>query len=135
MPDTLLVRLKPYDKKKGHVLKTYGEGNMTFKSPTWYEVPRPVAEHLRQVHQKPEDLSTPYAFDVCTQEEAKHLQETERKARLKEADPEAPIRATRLEGDDATSGTMTTDDLPRNLPGAPKRVSARSTRAPRPGEK
>ena len=72
MTDTLLVRLKPYDPRRGHVLRRYTYAGIKFQEERgWYRVERPVAEYLRAVREVPSDRYAPLAFDVCTEAEAK----------------------------------------------------------------
>jgi hypothetical protein len=74
MTDTLLVRLKPYDPRRGHVLRRYTYAGIKFQDERgWYRVERPVAEYLRAVREVPSDRYAPLAFDVCTEAEAKAL--------------------------------------------------------------
>ena len=74
MTDTLLVRLKPYDPRRGHVLRRYTYAGIKFQEERgWYRVERPVAEYLRAVREVPSDRYAPLAFDVCTEAEAKAL--------------------------------------------------------------
>ena len=69
--DTLLVRLKPYDPRRGHVLRRYTYGGIKFQQERgWYRVERPVAEYLRKIHQLHTDCYSQPAFDVCTEAEA-----------------------------------------------------------------
>lgn len=72
--DTMLVRLKHYDPRRGHVLRrfTYA-GVKIHEERGWYRVTTPVAEHLRTVRQVAGDDYSPLAFDVCTDDEAKAL--------------------------------------------------------------
>lgn len=71
MTDTLLVRLKPYDPRRGHVLRRYTYAGIKFQEERgWYRVERPVAEYLRAVREVPSDRYAPLAFDVCTEAEA-----------------------------------------------------------------
>lgn len=50
MTDTLLVRLKPYDPRRGHVLRRFTYAGIKFQEERgWYRVERPVAEYLRAV--------------------------------------------------------------------------------------
>ena len=52
MTDTLLVRLKPYDPRRGHVLRRYTYAGIKFQEERgWYRVERPVAEYLRAVRE------------------------------------------------------------------------------------
>lgn len=88
--ETLLVRLKPHDARRGHVLRRYTYLGIKFHEERgWYRVAKEVAEYLRGVHQVVADEYSPLAFDVCTDEEAKALdtrEETESKVRRAAAD-------------------------------------------------
>jgi hypothetical protein len=60
-----LVRLKPLDTKKGHVIQRYNTFSTLFDSSKgWYRVADEMAAHLAMVHQVPEDEDSPLAFDV-----------------------------------------------------------------------
>ena len=75
---TLLVRLKPYDHRRGHVLRRYTYAGIKFQVERgWSRVETPVGEYLRTVHQVPGDAYSPLAFDVCTEDEAKAIDATE----------------------------------------------------------
>lgn len=79
--ETLLVRLKPYDHRRGHVLRRYTYAGIKFQVDRgWSRVEKPVGEYLRGVHQIPGDTYAPLAFDVCTEEEAKSIDATETEA-------------------------------------------------------
>ena len=83
--DTMLVRLKRYDPRRGHVLRrfTYA-GVKIHEERGWYRVTKPVSEYLRTVRQVAGDEYSPLAFDVCTDDEAKALdtkEEVETKVR------------------------------------------------------
>jgi hypothetical protein len=118
--DTLLVRLKPHDARRGHVLRRYTYGGIKFHEERgWYRVSRDVAAYLKTVHQLPGDAYTPAAFDICTDEEAKQIdtrEESESKVR-KSASDELKLSPARGE-----QGALTTADLPeqaaRPQPGA-----------------
>lgn len=70
--ETLLVRLKAFDPRRGHVLRRYTYAGIRFVAERgWYRVEKPVADYLRAVHQVPGDEHTPLAFDVMTEAEAK----------------------------------------------------------------
>jgi hypothetical protein len=76
--ETLLVRLKPYDPRRGHVLRRYTYSGIKFQEERgWYRVEKPVAEYLRAVREVPTDRHSQLAFDVCTEAEAKALETTE----------------------------------------------------------
>jgi len=75
-----LVRLKPYDPKKGHVIQRYTAFAVRFEEARgWYKVSDEVATYLATVHQVPGDEDSPLAFDVCTDEEAQRLEAAEKK--------------------------------------------------------
>ena len=104
MTDTLLVRLKPYDPRRGHVLRRYTYAGIKFQEERgWYRVEKSVAEYLRSVRPVAGDEVTPLAFDVCTEEEAKALdvrEESEAKVRKAAADD---VRLTPARSDMATA--------------------------------
>ncbi len=88
--DTMLVRLKPYDPRRGHVLRrfTYA-GVKIHEERGWHRVTKAVADYLRGVRQVAHDEYSPLAFDVCTDEEAKALdarEEVETKVRRSATD-------------------------------------------------
>jgi hypothetical protein len=62
----MYVRIKPYNARKGHTLRSYTFGGMTFREEVgWYEVAEHVAQKLAGVHMNPESEDTPLAFDVA----------------------------------------------------------------------
>ena len=88
--ETMLVRLKPYDPRRGHVLRrfTYA-GVKIHEERGWHRVSKQVADYLRGVRQVNGDEYSPLAFDVCTDEEAKALdtrEEVESKVRKSATD-------------------------------------------------
>ena len=111
MTDTLLVRLKPYDPRRGHVLRRYTYAGIKFQEERgWYRVERPVAEYLRAVREVPSDRYAPLAFDVCTEAEAKALDAGEQEvAKVKKSATDdlkvVPARP---------ASSVTTEDLPRS---------------------
>jgi hypothetical protein len=75
-----LVRLKPLDAKKGHVIRRFTTFSTTFEEARgWYRVNEEMAAYLQTVHQVPNDEDTPKAFDVCTDEEAKAIEAAEKR--------------------------------------------------------
>jgi hypothetical protein len=71
---TLLVRLKPYDARRGQVLRRYTyRGIKLHEERGWYRVGKDVADYLRDVRQVAGDKHAPLAFDVCTEAEAQAL--------------------------------------------------------------
>ncbi|RJS14223.1 hypothetical protein DRW03_35200 [Corallococcus sp. H22C18031201] len=110
--NTLLVRLKSYDARRGHVLRRYTYAGIKFQEERgWYRVAKPVADYLRTVHQLPSDTYSPLAFDVCTEAEAKALDATEAdEAKTKRsASDELKLSPAR------PAGTLTTEDLPKPI--------------------
>ena len=74
--DTLHVRLKPHDPRRGHVLRryTYQPTDTRFEGIRgWYCVDKELGEQLRDVRQIATDPHSPRAFDVCTAEEAQRI--------------------------------------------------------------
>jgi hypothetical protein len=108
--DTLLVRLKPYDPRRGHVLRRYTYAGIKFQEERgWYRVEKVVAEYLRNVREVPSDRYSPLAFDVCTEAEAKALEaaETEASKVKRSATDNLKVVPAR------PAAAMTTDDLPK----------------------
>lgn len=83
--ETLLVRLKAYDPRRGHVLRRYTFAGIKFHEERgWYRVTRDVGDYLRTVRQVAEADYSPPAFDVYTDEEARAVdtrEEAENKVR------------------------------------------------------
>ena len=104
----MLVRLKPYDPRRGHVLRRYTyAGVKIHEERGWHRVTKDVAEYLRGVRQVANDSYSPLAFDVCTDEEAKELdarEEVETKVRRSATDD---VRLTPSRND----GVITTAQL------------------------
>lgn len=75
-----LVRLKPHEPKKGHVLQRYTAFSIRFEVRRgWYKVSDEIANYLATVHQTPGDEDSPQAFDVCTEEDAQRMEAAEKK--------------------------------------------------------
>lgn len=88
MAGTKYVRLKPYDPRRRHLLRSFmhGPSNQRFEEKRgWYVVPDPLAKYLSAVHQIESDPDSPLAFDVCTLEEAKAIDAREKKTAEKRA--------------------------------------------------
>lgn len=122
--DTLLVRLKPHDPRRGHVLRRFTYRGIKFHEERgWYVVDRAVADYLRKVPQRETDPHSPLAFDVATEEEAKGVDAREAdEAKLRKAAAEAPRVAT-------GRGDLTTEDV-RRAGGARGQTSENPTAAP-----
>jgi hypothetical protein len=81
MKTIMLVRLKPHDPKKRLLLKQYTYQGIRFQAGCgWYKVNGQVAAYLKGVHSIPGDEDTPLAFDVCTPDKARAMDENDRKA-------------------------------------------------------
>ena len=96
--ETMLVRLKPFDPRRGQVLRRFTYAGIKFHEERgWYRVEAPVAAYLRTVREVPGNELTPPAFDVCTEEEAKNLDvREESEARVRKSASEAAITTTAL---------------------------------------
>lgn len=111
--ETLLVRLKAYDARRGQVLRRFTYAGIKFQPERgWYRVEKTVAEYLRTVREQAGDAYSPLAFDVCSDAEAKTLDATEaEEAQVrKTASDELKIVQARA------SGAVTTEDLPKAAP-------------------
>ena len=96
MAEQMLVRIKPYNPKKGHVrrchiVQKYG---MRFKVDAgWYEVPAAVARELRKELTDANDPESAEIFDVMTKAQAQEtLQFEQMKVERLKASPEAAIK-------------------------------------------
>lgn len=78
MAETRLVRIKRGERKQGFLLRRYTYKGIKFVvEKGWYRVDKDVADHLEKVRQVPGDEHSREAFDVCTDEEAKAIDERE----------------------------------------------------------
>ncbi len=106
--ETMFVRLKPFNPKRGHLLRRYTFQGIKFHEERgWYRVSKDVAEHLKAVHQVAVDLHSPMAFDVCTEEQAKATDAKEVEAARVKKSPTDQLEVSVGRGD-----VMTTSDLP-----------------------
>ena len=97
--ETLFVRLKPYDPRRGHVIQRYIFGGIKFQVDRgWYRVTRDTAETLRGLHQCAYDDHSPAAFDICTLQEAQRLdaEELEPQARRRRASEDMEVSVFKL---------------------------------------
>jgi hypothetical protein len=104
--ETMLVRLKPFDPRRGNVLRRFTHAGIRFEDERgWYRVEAPVAGYLRTVRQRAVDEQSPLAFDVCTEDEARAL----------DARAEDAAKGRKAASDDikvsVARGTVTTSDL------------------------
>ncbi len=102
-----VVRLKPYNRRKGYVLRRYVLGNQKFMEDRWYHVGDAMAEKLAKVHSRPDHPEdSPLAFDVFdSHDEAKAQfaaeQEAEKKATVKNPEFVGSLTTADLESDAA----------------------------------
>ena len=122
-----LVRLKPHDPKKGHVIRRYTAFSIRFEEKRgWYKVSDEVATYLATVHQAPGDDDSPLAFDVCTEEEAQRVETAEKKKAEERARAAEPNVANPYDIS-AKPTDLTTADLPQPQP-KPARGEPRAQR-------
>ncbi len=114
MDNTLLVRLKPYDPRRGFVLRRFTYAGIRFQGERgWYRVEKPVAERLRATRSVASDPYSPLAFDVCTEAEAKALDNAEADAAKFKRSATDDLKVV------PARGSVTTEDLPKSTPSAP----------------
>jgi len=108
--ETLLVRLKAFDPRRGHVLRRYTYRGVKFDGAHgWYRVEKGVADYLRAVRQVDTDPHSPLAFEVATEADARRLDEEEAaQTRPTRATDEIPLAVPRS----PAAGAVTTADLP-----------------------
>lgn len=107
--ETLLVRLKPHDPRRGYVLRRYTYRGIKFQCERgWYRVEKPVADYLRRIRQVAGDEHSPPAFDVCTADEARALDAREKEGAVPRAAATDDIKVSPARAE----GTVTTEDLP-----------------------
>ncbi len=109
MGDAMLVRLKPFDPRRGQVLRRYTYRGVKFHEERgWYRVEPAVAAYLKTVRQVASDPHAPLAFDVLTAKQAQALDDQESadaKVRRGAAD------ATRVAQARPADGVLKTSDL------------------------
>jgi hypothetical protein len=107
--ETMLVRLKPHDPRRGCVLRRYTYRGIKFHDERgWYRVEKPVADYLRAVGQVAQDEHSPLAFDVCSEAEARAIDEKDREGAIPRSSATDKIKVSVPRSD----GAVTTRDLP-----------------------
>jgi hypothetical protein len=102
-----VVRLKPYNPRKGYVLRRYVLGNQKFMANRWYHVGDAIAEKLSKVHSRPDHPEdSPLAFDLFDSQkeaEAQYVaeQEAEKEATVKNPEFVGSLTTADLESDAA----------------------------------
>lgn len=110
---TMLVRIKPYNPKRGQLARRIVIGGFRFDVDRgWYEVDDEFAADLKTKTQGG-DPNAALIFDVCTAEEAKALQRSEDRAAQEAARADKPIKPERVERvrGSAPEGKVTTTDI------------------------
>lgn len=119
MSDLMLIRLKPYDKAQGHLLRTYMYHSQKFEEARgWYPVrDAGLVDYLRKVHQIPGDDRSKLGFDICTPEEALKLDKTLEEAAVRRS-AEDILRRHHIIASASSEAetTLTTADLPKPKP-------------------
>lgn len=120
--NSMLVRLKPYDKKRGHTLRSYSYAGIKFLNERgWYRVDADIADYLANVVHQDTQPNSPLAFDVCSPEKAEALTKRESLAHARATGPAPatePVATARHHVTEARrprskdTGTLTTRDLP-----------------------
>lgn len=140
-----LARLKPRNPKRGHmIVNLVFEGRRFRADEGWYKVSDETARALAQIRQERMDPGSPFAFDICTKEEALALEREERRAARRRRTVEDAIRYRDAEtgeegfletGRETGRGDMSLNDLPEHddepKPEKPKKKKAKKRRAPR----
>lgn len=108
MADKMLVRLKPYEPKRRHVIQSYTHapsGLQFLAARGWYRVDASLAAYLKTVPQIENDPDSPMAFDVVTEDQGKQLDEREARSKEQRASASNPTDL------DHTPHDLTTADL------------------------
>jgi hypothetical protein len=107
--ETMLVRLKAYDPRRGHLLRRFTTRGIKFEGQRgWYRVEKDLADYLRMVRQVDTNPHSPLAFDVATEAEAERMDVEETvQARPARATDDLPLSVPR-----PAPGVVTTGDLP-----------------------
>jgi hypothetical protein len=112
--ETLLVRLKSFDARRGQVVRRYTYAGIKFHEERgWYRVEKGVAEYLRSVRQVAGDEVSQLAFDVCSEEEAKTLESRE----------EADAKVRKAAADDVRLSPARSEVTTADLAKAPTRTA------------
>ncbi len=120
MAQSKLVRIKPYNPKRGQLLRRYVVSGIRFDvNRGWYKVDAELAKYLAGITNGGDtDPEAPLAFDVMDEVDAKKLEAAE--AAAKEPAPAAQPQ-------DVSTGNLSTADLPQ-----PTRVTKPPAPAPAP---
>ena len=93
------VRIKPFNPKRGHLLRKFTHapsGKRFDESHGWYRgIDAGLAQALKEIHVHAHDMDSPFAFDVCTEAEAKAIDASEHKAKERKSAHDATDLTTR----------------------------------------
>lgn len=106
-PATMLVRIKANTNGHPRTYTALGYG-ITFREDRgWYKVKAAQAEYLAGIRERRHDEKSPLLFDVCTEEQAKMLDDMEqrRRTRGRKAGPDSAIGPNDLVPEDLAAGT------------------------------
>ena len=126
---TVLVRIKPYDPRRGNVCRTYTIHSMKFEeSKGWYEVERELAEGLLAEAKQPASGNishelAPSLFDVMEKESAVAMERAEAKKKVVKAAAETPHAMPRARSTASASSSRKEERT------APARKSAKSRKS------
>lgn len=119
-----LVRLKPFNEKKGYLVRVYMiEGIRFHEERGWYEVPDDLAEKLRELHQDHYDEDSPLLFDVCTPKQAEKLDAKAAEVEEVKASARKPAQVARSRSLES-GGDMSTADIKTPKPAAVEPAAA-----------
>lgn len=106
----VLVRLKPYNPKRGFKLERVMFRGVKFLQDRWYKVPAKHEPALKDMTQDPNDEDSQKAFDVVrTLAEAQEIVKKEKqRAARKAAKADSPLEVTETSG-----GDLSINDLPK----------------------
>jgi hypothetical protein len=109
--DVMYVRLKPYDKKRGYLVRRYMVAGHEFMTdhetgrPIWNKVMKRAEDYLRALKQNPDDPESKDLFDVMTPEEYQQIREREQaQVMARFGIAESPVRTPEVPMIDRTGG-------------------------------
>ena len=134
----MLVRLVPYDKRRGYLCRTYVYRGVKFTD-KWKEVSPVVAEELQPLKQPSDPDAARPLFEVLTREEAVATEERERdEGKVARVDAAEKIDDAQLRGSkakaakakaDADFAAQVSDDLETPAPAPSLRSRAKRRRS------
>lgn len=93
--ETMFVRIKPYNPRKGYVLRRVTVEGQRFDEDRWYEVGAEFAARLEKLRQKDHKPESPPAFDVVTREQADEMDARRRREAERSAATATKVTSTR----------------------------------------